>query len=188
MPPATRQRQPEAKLNMVKPAIESEAFKWDWMPFSFSPSYDLLELLKRRQNAYTDGKKAFPQRRSVMCQNCGSVLVIGKQREIGITISERYCDKECAQQDRSRVYRRDKTGNKTTFTKAVIKQSKTSIEIKQCGICGRKKAIKTGSVFRCGKKWIESQKQNKQHTNSNTKQLPNHKQNQTQNTCLGDCP
>jgi 5-methylcytosine-specific restriction endonuclease McrA len=146
---------------MVKPAIESEASRWDWMPFSFSPSDALLGLLKRRQNAYAEGRKQPPERRSVMCQNCGSVLVIGKGREAGIKIFERYCDKECAQQDRSRIYKRDKTGNKTTFTKAVIKQSKTSIEIKHCGICGRKKAIKKGSFFRCGKKCTEISKQNK---------------------------
>ena len=134
---------------MVKSAIDSEAFKWDWMPFSFSPSDALLGLLRRRQNAYAEGRKQPPERRSVMCQNCGSVLVIGKERERGITIPERYCDLECAREDRSRVYKKNKTGKKTPFTKAVNKQAKTDVFFCNCLNCKKRVVKKTGSLQFC---------------------------------------
>jgi hypothetical protein len=138
-----------SKVKMVKSAIDSEAFKWDWMPFSFSPSDALLGLLRRRQNAYAEGRKQPPERRSVMCQNCGSVLVIGKERERGITIPERYCDLECAREDRSRVYKKNKTGKKTPFTKAVNKQAKTDVFFCNCLNCKKRVVKKTGSLQFC---------------------------------------
>lgn len=134
---------------MVKSAIESEAAKWDAVPFSFAPSQELGDLLKRRIGAYQSGKKPFPERRPKMCQACGAVIVIGGWRlHCGGKHPEVYCDKECAEADRSRIYRMREVAHKTVASKGFKrKYLQTSISILSCEGCGKKKAFK-GNRFK----------------------------------------
>lgn len=87
------------KAVLDKPSKSPEYTKYMTLPYSFKPSDEVMAHIKANAGKAKD-------RKSVMCQNCGSVMIIGNERlarfrEIGVA----YCDRYCAGQDRSRVYR-----------------------------------------------------------------------------------
>ena len=108
----------------IKPEIGREAGKWDLMPFSFEPSEAMRALLGRRIDAYQTGKRIKPKQHACMCQACGSVLVVaGDRGPQGNKHPEIYCDKECAEADRSRVYRMRRIADKTVLSKGLFPKS-----------------------------------------------------------------
>lgn len=133
----------------AKPEIEKEATKWDGMPFSFSPSAELLALFKRRKAAYDARHRKAPERRACMCQNCGSVIVVGRARSYRENAQpEVYCDKECSYADRSRVYQMRRIADKTTLSKGLIPKSMASkVVFCSCGHCHRRFATAEQKQF-----------------------------------------
>jgi 5-methylcytosine-specific restriction endonuclease McrA len=111
----------------TKPEIQKESCKWDLMPFSFEPSEAMRALIGRRIEAYRAGKRTKPRQHACMCQACGSVLVVaGDRGPAGNKHPEIYCDKECAEADRSRVYRMRRIGDKTILSKGWMPTSMAS--------------------------------------------------------------
>jgi 5-methylcytosine-specific restriction endonuclease McrA len=122
-------------MQMCKNQISrtKEALQHLSLPFSFQPSAELQRHI--RDNA---GKQK--SREVVMCQNCGSVMIIGGERlarfrDIGVA----YCDRHCAGQDRSRVYR----NNPEVFDKYCQTTGKnriyphTKVAAKKCSQCAK---------------------------------------------------
>jgi len=111
----------------MRTELEKESKEWAAKPFSFSPSPAFGELLKNRQTLWANGSRKKPEAKACMCQHCGSVIVIGKERDSKRNVHpEVYCDKECAEADRSRVYRLRKIGDKTILSKGWMPTSMAS--------------------------------------------------------------
>lgn len=112
---------------------------------SFPHTASMSEQIK----VYTAKNRHIPKRREVrMCQACGAVSIIGGERLLSAERSKHghfYCDKECAESDRSRVYRTsavyqqtisnryDKDGKLRSWEKRVCK-----IYDRQCSICSKR--------------------------------------------------
>jgi hypothetical protein len=108
----------------MRTELEKEAKEWAAKPFSFSPSPAFGELLKNRQTLWANGSRKKPEAKACMCQNCGSVIVVGKARNYKKNAQpEVYCDNECSYADRSRVYRLRKIADKAVLSKGLIPKS-----------------------------------------------------------------
>jgi hypothetical protein len=111
---------------------------------SFPHTASMSEQIK----VYAAKNRHIPKRREVrMCQACGAVSIIGGERLLSAERSKHghfYCDKECAESDRSRVYRTSEAyqakcdaryqreGKKRNWEKAVCE-----IYDRQCRFCRR---------------------------------------------------
>jgi 5-methylcytosine-specific restriction endonuclease McrA len=108
----------------MRTELEKESKEWAAKPFSFSPSPAFGELLKNRQTLWANGSRKKPEAKACMCQNCGSVIVVGKARNYRENAQpEVYCDKECSYADRGRVYRMRKIADKAVLSKGLIPKS-----------------------------------------------------------------
>jgi 5-methylcytosine-specific restriction endonuclease McrA len=112
---------------------------------SFPHTASMSEQIK----VYAAKNRHIPKRREArMCQACGAVSIIGGERLLSAERSKHghfYCDKECAESDRSRVYRTsalyqqtisnryDKDGKLRSWEKRVCK-----IYDCQCSICSKR--------------------------------------------------
>jgi 5-methylcytosine-specific restriction endonuclease McrA len=144
----------------TKPEIGREAGKWDLLPFSFEPSPAMRALLGRRIDAYRTGKRIKPRQHACMCQACGSVLVVaGDRGPAGNKHPEIYCDKECAEADRSRVYRMRRIGDKTVLSKGWMPTSMASkVVFCNCQYCNRRFASAEPRQF-CGDECLTKKKE-----------------------------
>lgn len=117
--------------------FDKEYKKWDSMPFSLAPSEKLRGLLSRRIVAYRSGLREKPKADACMCQACGSVLVVsGDRGPKGNKHPEVYCDKECAEADRSRVYRMRRIGDKVAISNGLLPSSVASgVSYHNCIYC-----------------------------------------------------
>jgi 5-methylcytosine-specific restriction endonuclease McrA len=133
----------------IKTDIAKESGRWDLMPFSFNPSEAMRALLGRRIDAYRAGKRIKPKQHACMCQACGSVLVVaGDRGPAGNKHPEIYCDKECAEADRSRVYRMRRIGDKTVLSKGWMPTSMASkVVFCSCQHCQRRFASTNSRQF-----------------------------------------
>jgi len=130
----------------MRTELEKESKEWAAKPFSFSPSPAFGELLKNRQTLWANGSRKKPEAKACMCQNCGSVIVVGKERDSNRNAQpEVYCDKECSYADRSRVYRLRKIADKTTLSKGLMPKSIASnVVFCTCKHCSKKYIVDAG--------------------------------------------
>lgn len=123
----------------------TEAMRHLSMPYSFQPSPELQQHI--RENAAK--QKA---REIAMCQNCGSVMIIGGEklstyRKNGFA----YCDRECALQDRSRVYRNSPdVFDKRCETLGINRKYLCSkVVARKCSQCGKAFVSRKTTVVTC---------------------------------------
>ena len=133
----------------MRTELEKESLAWAAKPFSFSPSPAFGELLKNRQTLWANGLRKKPEAKACMCQNCGSVIVVGKERDSNRNAQpEVYCDKECSYADRSRVYRLRKIADKTTLSKGWMPASMASkVVFCSCQHCEKRFATAQARQF-----------------------------------------
>lgn len=124
----------------MRTELEKESIAWAAKPFSFSPSPAFSELLRNRQTLWANGSRKKPEAKACMCQNCGSVIVVGKARSSRVnTHPEVYCDKQCAEADRSRVYQMRKIADKTVLSKGLMPRAVASkVVFCDCQHCSRR--------------------------------------------------
>lgn len=133
----------------MRTELEKESEAWRAKPFSFTPSPALYGFLARMRVQWASGSRKQAEAKSCMCQNCGSVIVVGKARNYrGSIHPEVYCDKECAEADRSRVYRMRRIGDKTILSKGLMPRSMASkVVFCDCRHCHRRFASASGRNF-----------------------------------------
>ena len=126
-----RQRKESIKAICSK-ISRADAWRFYSMPYAFEPSPDVLAWARQNRHKPKD-------RESVMCQCCGSVMILGGQRLAEYRRNKiAYCDLDCARQDRSRIYRNtpevfDKHCE-TRGTKRRYPHSKIAVgDCEQCG-------------------------------------------------------
>lgn len=117
--------------------ICKEKNKWNARPFSFEPSGAFAAYLRVKRY----DKRKLPNE-ACMCQNCGSVIVIGGWRLQEAKLHsqpEIYCDLECAGEDRSRVYRAKGIAHKSTESRGQIPTHRyTNVTWNECCECSKK--------------------------------------------------
>ena len=87
------------KTAKSKPSKSTEYSRFMSLPYSFIPSGEVLVHIRSNSGKPKD-------RETVMCQNCGSVIIIGGERlALYRKNGSAYCDRHCAGQDRSRIFR-----------------------------------------------------------------------------------
>jgi hypothetical protein len=118
---------------------EKRAFRA--MPYAGDLSEDMRAWVRQH-------KDSAPERESVMCQNCGSVLIIGTGRiehfrKSGVA----YCDRECAGEDRPRVYRNStEVWDKWRATQGIEERPvATRVRFGVCRQCGKAYVNRTRS-------------------------------------------
>lgn len=144
--------------------IWREKNKWNSRPFSFDPSEAFSKYL--RVKIY--GKRKLPNE-SCMCQNCGSVIVIGGWRLQEAKLHsqpEIYCDLECAREDRSRVYRTRGIAGKSVITKGHKKRQPKQKRFCKC--CN--KEVKHGNSLLCSEQCKQKVEREKYQSRAKTVQ------------------
>jgi len=109
----------------------SEIERWRILPLVAESSSRMIAYA--RKNRFKAKERA-----SVMCQNCGSVVIIGGERlESYKKNGFAYCDKECMYEDRGRVYRNNpEVFDKHCETRGTTRRyPHTKVAVKNCSQC-----------------------------------------------------
>jgi 5-methylcytosine-specific restriction endonuclease McrA len=128
----------------LKKPTRAEIEKWRSLPLVASASSEMI--------AFAKTHVVVGAKESVMCQNCGAFLIIGGERlSLYRKNGTAYCDRRCAGQDRSRIYRNSPgVFDKHCQTRGTVRRyPHTKIAAKKCSQCSKPFVSRNATAVVC---------------------------------------